>query len=1155
MRQRITITLGVWCFLLLGLQGWAQTASNLRSKKIAVQVSPVQLDSLSIQPGSIRIAGIDTSWYWVDAASSVLRWKKMPAGDSVLVQYRVFPFSMNKPNYRYRYDSVSNYFKAMPGTVRKPAAPAKFMDFGNLSYTGSFGRSLSFGNAQDAVVNSLFNLQINGMLGDSIELSAAITDNNIPIQPDGTTQQLNEFDRIWMQFKKRNWQLSIGDIDVRQQPTYFLSFFKRQQGIAFETNYRVSKKATSKTFVSGAIAKGKFTRNIFQGQEGNQGPYRLQGANNELYFVLLAGTERVFIDGVQMQRGEDQDYVINYNTAEISFTPRQLINKDKRIQVEFEYADRNYLNSLLYLGNSFNINKKLDIDLGFYSNADGKNSPINQTLDTQQKQFLSELGDSVQNAFYPIAVRDSFDANKILYVKIDTVVNAETFTVYRYQNTPDTAMYSLAFTAIGPGKGNYVLLLNGANGTAYQWVAPINGIPQGIYEPVAMLVTPKKQQMLTAAVKYQLSATTWAKLDMGYSNTDVNTYSSKDKDNDGGLGVKAMVKDQRSLKGNANPKTLSTELRFEHVDAKFRPLERLRSIEFLRDWGLPFDVGYATEQLKGLTLGLQDSKNFKLQYDYSGYKREGTYNGNRHTIEHAMQWKGFQITDRIQYTDFDGSSYKGKFLRPFVEVSKLFPKLANYELGASYALEYNEIKSTTTDTLMVSSFAFSDWKAFVRSNAAKQNRWSFQWFRRDNQYPMAAGFVPLDVNNNYNLQLELFKNLHHKFRMNAGYRTLDVKTKGVTTQQSDKTLLGRAEYLMNLSRGAIVGNVLYEAGAGQEQQRDYSYIEVPAGRGEYTWMDYNSDGIPQLNEFELAQFADQANYIRIFTPTNRFVKAAYNTFNFSLVLSPANIWRKDSSSFKRFLSKWNAQTSLQTSNKKEDDGGFQLNPFSGSVSDTNLISLNTNIANTISFNRFSTNWGADIAQVRNTIKAILTYGFETRTLNDYSIRLRKNVGKYFTVLLAGKTGNNTLTTPNPKFDNRNYVVNYKSVSPSVTYTMGTRFRSALALKWDNKKGESATVPQLTTIRSILFDCKYNLVQSGVFTGKLSMSNIQFEGTENSTVSYIMLEGLQPGKNYLWGLEFTKRLVNALELSFQYEGRKPGDTRVIHVGRAALRAIL
>jgi len=211
---------------------------------------------------------------------------------------------MNRVAQRYTYDSVRNNFVASSSVAPMSDNPDNaIFNFGKLNYGGSFGRSLSFGNAQDAVFNSQFNLQLSGYLRDSIEIAAAITDNNIPIQPDGTTQDLNEFDKVLLQFRKRSWEISLGDIDLRQSQNYFLSFYKRLQGVSYKQQFNVGSKISNTITMSGAIAKGKFARNVFQGLEGNQGPYRLQGNNNELFFIILAGTEKVFIDGVQLHRG------------------------------------------------------------------------------------------------------------------------------------------------------------------------------------------------------------------------------------------------------------------------------------------------------------------------------------------------------------------------------------------------------------------------------------------------------------------------------------------------------------------------------------------------------------------------------------------------------------------------------------------------------------------------------------------------------------------------------------------------------------------------------------------------------------------------------------------------------------------------------------
>ena len=1130
--------------------------SNLRRKKIAVTADTTHLDSVSIIPKTFSIDDVSELHYTVDLFNALLIWKTLPDKDSVVITYRVFPYKLNAVTRRMDFDSVSYRFYQKPFQFNdNPSGEAKgLFDFGNLQYNGSFGRGISFGNSQDAVVNSNLNLTLNGMLGDSIEISAAITDNNIPIQPDGSTQQLNEFDQVFLQFKKRTWQLNLGDIDIRQNQSYFLNFYKRLQGISFETNNRLSANSMTKTLVSGSIAKGKFNRNIFQGLEGNQGPYRLIGANNEFFFIVLAGTERVFIDGELLQRGEDQDYVINYNTAEVSFTPRRMITKDSRIQVEFEYADRNYLNANLYLAQEFDLNKKLKIRLGAFNNGDAKNSQINQVLDAKQKLFLSNIGDSIQEAFYPSAILDTvFDAGKILYEKsyYNTPTGIDSF--YQYSTNQSVAIYSLSFVDLGEGNGNYIPEFNGANGKVFKFIMPVAGVKQGRYEPVMILVTPKKQQVVSVGVDWMAWKNTTLKTELAMSNYDVNTFSSRDGGDDIGIAARFQFINIKPLRSSAAKKLqLNTNFDYEYVQGKFRPIERLRYVEFSRDWGLGFQALPADEHIIRASAKLQDARNHSLSYQFMNYIRGDDYTGNQQMLQHIAEWKGWQINNQLSITNFNAKFDKGNFLRPIVDINKQLKKLSDFRLGVRYSLEQNIARNKLTDTLIPLSFSFDTWSAYLKTSEKKKNRHGLTIFTRSDKYPLGKRLIMGDKSLNINLQSELLANPKHQFYFNATYRKLKVLD-AISKQKADETILGRAEYLINEWKGLLTGNMLYELGTGQEQRRDFVYLEVPAGQGEFAWNDYNNDGVQQLNEFEIALFQDQAKFIRLFTPTNEFLKANYTTLNYSLRLNPKAILNKtDLKGMKKFISLINLQTSLQVSKKSISKGNTEFSPFKYELSDTALITLNTVFLNTFSFNRFSSKWGFDISNLRNYGKSLLTYGYESRRLNDWILKFRWNISRTFTIDLNAKKGLNGLYTPG--FANRNYELDVFNIEPRIIFIQGTKFRLSTGYGLNNKKNLPLYGGEKSVSNSINIETKYNVLQNSSVAGKFTFNNIDYSSPVNTTVSYIMLDGLLPGSNYLWSIDFTKRLLNNLELNFQYEGRRPGAARTVHIGRASVRAL-
>ena len=152
--------------------------------------------------------------------------------------------------------------------------------------------------------------------------------------------------------------------------------------------------------------------------------------------------------------------------------------------------------------------------------------------------------------------------------------------------------------------------------------------------------------------------------------------------------------------------------------------------------------------------------------------------------------------------------------------------------------------------------------------------------------------------------------------------------------------------------------------------------------------------------------------------------------------------------FQKLLTRLYFQSALQIGRKTIADGLGQFNPFESPFTDTSLITLDQMYSNSFSFNRFSSKWGIDINNIRTSGRAFLSYGYETKKLNDWNMKARVNIGKSYTWDIITRLLTNRQETP--QFNNRNFDIKGISMEPRFTYTKGTDFRGQLSYKWDDR---------------------------------------------------------------------------------------------------------
>ena len=306
-------------------------------------------------------------------------------------------------------NNIDKLYKLSKSNIIKKDNP-----FEGINTKGSISRGVNLGNNKNTVLNSELDLQLYGRLNEKVEISASIQDANIPVNENGYSQRLDEFDQIFIELKSENWKIRAGDIDINNSVSYFGNFTKKIQGLLVSSNLNKKNKA----FISGAIVKGQFRSSNITALEGNQGPYKIRGNNGELYILVISGSEKVYVDGVLLTRGENKDYIMNYNAGEIIFNTTYPISSENRIRIDYQISDRNYSRFMSYAGNNYK-SEKLDLNVMIYNEKDLKRQNLQQNLNNEQRIILNQAGDNISLMESSSAQISEYNENRILYKKIN----------------------------------------------------------------------------------------------------------------------------------------------------------------------------------------------------------------------------------------------------------------------------------------------------------------------------------------------------------------------------------------------------------------------------------------------------------------------------------------------------------------------------------------------------------------------------------------------------------------------------------------------------------------------------------------------------------------------------------------------------------------
>lgn len=460
-----------------------------------------------------------------------------------------------------------------------------------ITFSGLKSVSVEVGTNRSASLEQTLDLTVRGRVAGDVEVAAMVSDRQLPFEPDGSSRELDDLDRLSLSIRSSRAEATMGDFFLDGLPGQFARLTRHLEGVR-----GTAQAGGARWNVAAANAKGEKRTVEFRGEEGRQGPYALASQSLSSGSAgLVAGSEVIWLDGARLKRGADDDYVIDYGAGTVTFTVRHPITTQSRIAVDFEASASRYRRSLYAATTQGGREGGGSWFASYVNEGDDSKHPLGAELTPDDRAALSALGDSA-SVTLPSGVRYAGPGQGAY--AWDVTDPAHPHWVYL---GPSRGDYEVEFAGVGPGRGEYADTLATDGSRFYRY----RGENLGSYVPGRSVAVPSSKKLIDLGGAARLFGALALEGEVARSGFDENALSTRDDGDNYGTAARFAARlDPRQVSvAGRRLGTVRAQTTIRSMGDHFEPFDRI-------------DAAFEGERWnQGASSTGEDRQEVSLQYD------------------------------------------------------------------------------------------------------------------------------------------------------------------------------------------------------------------------------------------------------------------------------------------------------------------------------------------------------------------------------------------------------------------------------------------------------------------------------------------------------------------------------------------------------------